>query len=69
MSKVFNVSGADICFDDFVEDVSDQHEWSQICEECRVRYSIPDSMIDENNGSGICGVEGCNNEADHYIDF
>jgi hypothetical protein len=69
MAKVFNVSGADVCFDDFEEDAEDQHEWSQVCESCRIKYNIPASMLDENSGSGICGVQGCLNDSDHYIDF
>lgn len=54
-------------FDDVTKD--EQGRWSQICEGCRVLLAVPDYLVDENSGHGICGVEGCNTEADHYIDF
>ena len=43
--------------------------WSQICENCVTAHDIPRIMLDTDRGYGICGIEGCANEADHYIDF
>lgn len=55
-----------INFDDFTES---EGVWSQICQSCTTRFNIEASVLDENSGHGICGVENCSNEADHYIDF
>lgn len=56
-------------FDDFNKNDDGKSYWSQICDACTVSHSIPENLIDRNSGSGICGVEGCDSEADHYIDF
>jgi hypothetical protein len=56
-----------IKFDDVTTD-ENGHKWSQICEACVERSHVSSKII-SNPGSGICGVEGCNNEADFYIDF
>ena len=56
-----------IAFDDVTMD-EDGHYWSQICKSCAEKHNMPDSLLDE-CGSGICGVQGCENEADYYIDF
>lgn len=60
-----------ITFDDFTDDRDDfrvPKYWSQMCEGCykKYGYKIPNCSGD---GSGICGVEGCENEADYYVDF
>ena len=52
-------------FDDFERG---EGQWSQICESCVQIHGIPKRMLDD-SGSGTCGVEGCWNEAGHYIDF
>lgn len=57
-----------VCFDDFVEDKETGQLWSCICESCAKKYRVPDNLLDE-AGQGICGVQGCWNEADFYIDF
>lgn len=41
--------------------------WTQVCEYHATQF--PTCMIDYNSGHGICGVKGCNKEADHYVDF
>ena len=56
-----------ISFDDVVKD-DDGHLWSQICSECAKKVKPGKHSLDD-VGSGICGVEGCENEADYYIDF
>lgn len=62
-----------IVFDDVCVNVEDGlHDWSGLCEECRTKHELVDTEdcgIDYNCGSGVCGVEGCQNESDHYIDF
>ncbi len=60
----FNYLGVE--FDDVTMD--DGHKWSQICKSCSEKVSVSNKMISD-PGSGICGVEGCGNEADYYIDF
>ena len=47
----------------------DEHgKWSQLCKQCKTNLSIDEKLLDD-NGSGVCGVEGCENEAFYYIDF
>lgn len=57
-----------VCFDDFVMN-EDGSSWAYMCKECAKRYKISESLLDNNCGGGICGVHGCENEADFYIDF
>ena len=52
-------------FDDVVED---EGLWSQICKGCVEELYVSKSLLDD-TGSGICGVKGCSNKADYYIDF
>lgn len=67
MSKVLKYKG--IVFDDYVI-VSESDAWSQICSGCAKKLNIPPIMLDSHLGAEyICGVEGCENEADYYIDF
>jgi len=56
-----------IKFDDYTKNDNNAY-WSQICKSCKEKNNISDSIIDS-SGSGICGVESCNNESDYYIDF
>ena len=55
---------------DLFDDVTygDEGVWSQICSACVEKLGVCDSQLDD-SGSGICGVQGCWNEADYYIDF
>ena len=62
---LYNFNG--VAFDDVTMD-ADRHYWSQICESCVLKYNIAKSLLYE-SGSGICGCQGCENEADYYIDF
>jgi len=58
-----------IIFDDATPKENDDYNaWSQICQGCKDKHNISIDYLD-NNGSGICGVEGCNNESGYYIDF
>lgn len=58
----------DIIFDDWGE-----HEnsiWASVCEKCLQKYK--DKLKKEASESGsysICSIEGCENEADYYVDF
>lgn len=54
-------------FDDITTG-DEYNDWSQICNKCKVKLEIDDSLLDK-NGSGICGVIGCNEESDYYVDF
>lgn len=55
-------------FDDVIDD--EYGVWSQLCKSCFEKYKdkFPTSSIDDVAG-GICGVSGCMNEAEYYIDF
>lgn len=55
-------------FDDIVEE-DEYNAWSQICEECLRKLKIPSENIDKNAGNGICGVKGCDEDSEHYVDF
>jgi hypothetical protein len=56
----------DINFDDHVKEKNNR--WSQICEQCKsLHYRLAPFVSD--GGTGICGIEDCNNESDYYIDF
>jgi hypothetical protein len=53
-------------FDDAERD-ENGNIWSQICSSCAKKYYSQSLNLDE-SGSGICGVQGCENQADYYID-
>lgn len=55
-------------FDDFVTN-EDGSCWAYICKECAEKYGISEKYLDNGCGGGICSVQGCENEADYYIDF
>ncbi|GHU42322.1 hypothetical protein FACS1894111_06070 [Clostridia bacterium] len=63
----------EMVFDDFtknenhIENNVDEY-WTQICKSCTKKHEIEEKLLDE-AGSGICGVEGCENESDYYLDF
>lgn len=59
----------DIIFDDVTDADEGLKLWSQICQSCVDKHNIDSKCLDEGTGHGICGVEGCDNESDHYIDF
>lgn len=58
-------------FDDYCkeEDSSTGIAWSQICKNCVNKHNINDSCLSDIPHESICGVEGCEEEADYYIDF
>jgi len=61
--------GQIVAFDDFTQN-DDCYWWSQMCSTCvdRIGKDALENLLDD-CGSGICGVVGCNNESDYYIDF
>jgi len=69
MYKIYEFKG--IKFDDALEKYDeDTNDWSSICQNCVNKHKNKiDKFILDEGGGGICGVEGCNNEADYYIDF
>jgi len=59
-------------FDDWIEyedKESDTDTWTQVCDACAKCLHLLDSYLEVGAGQGICGVVGCQNEADHYYDF
>ena len=62
-----------VLFDNYVDDHAQDEEfayyWTQICQSCLEKHKIPKSMLDNGVGGCICGVDGCENEADYYVDF
>jgi len=53
-------------FDDFELDI-EHGVWSQVCPEHKEFASKFGQVQDE--GSGMCGVKGCESESSHYVDF
>lgn len=54
---------------EFVDIVCDPSEtWSQICEDC-LTDEVPESKLSVDPTYSKCGVAGCHNDADYYIDF
>lgn len=56
-----------IVFDDYTENTDPDltKYWSQVCKEHIKGLEGESDEI----GYGICGVEGCNNFSEHYVDF
>ena len=71
MKKLIKDKETDAIFDDFVNDerVEETDMWTQVCDKCAKKYHLLDSYLEIGAGEGICGVDGCSNEADHYYDF
>jgi hypothetical protein len=63
MKKMFK----GVMFDDVTKE-DEYNDWSQICQSCVDRHKVDKNCLDD-AGQGICGVEGCENESDYYIDF
>ena len=55
-----------VLFDDIVTD--EYGTWTQICESCAEKYNFY-GRLSNISGDCICGVFGCENEADYYLDF
>lgn len=66
-----NMIIGDVMFDDVVNEVGgDESYWSRICESCvsKLPTSSWEYSLDD-TGQGICGVKGCMNESEYYIDI
>jgi len=65
------VSG--VTFDDFATsgmnptELENHSFWTQVCDYHAKKFGI--HILWPNEGQGICGVSGCENESDHYYDF
>jgi len=69
ISKItHDLSVNNILFDDYTDDYENGCFWTQICAECAIKHKFDSNLLDD-SGSGICGVKGCTNEADHYLDI
>lgn len=67
-----NLEAFTLVFDDYVAD--EYGEWTQICDNhlARIRDNEPDDVnkhVRLQEGMGLCGVKGCIDLADHYVDF
>jgi len=63
-------------FDDWVDNESNAFDifmdsWSQVCDKCAKEHHLLDTYIEIGAAcpGTTCGVEGCQNEAEHYYDF
>ena len=66
-------SGEEIRFDDFHKSTDNSEKpWAAICSGCRAKYvkELEEASVSRCPAcSEICGVEGCNNEVDFYVEF
>ena len=71
MSLIAAINNNTIEFDDYVETTEDgiTTAWASVCVPCITRYEIPEAVLSDCPCSDTCGVKGCSNEADFYIDF
>jgi hypothetical protein len=74
MEKVNAIEFHGIVFDDYVKAYDEEGEYySQICDDCAKKLiatkQINERMLDKYAAGGICCVQGCQHESDHYIDF
>jgi len=53
-------------FDDYVVERETKNIWAPICETCSKEYGASEEIPIRGNA---CGVKGCNNTAEYYIDF
>ena len=58
-------------FDDFVDEVEEYGTYYvHICDACYQKHKTEiGNKIDRGSANGICSVAGCENEAEHYVDF
>ena len=56
-----------LSFNDFTN--GDYGEWTQVCERCVAEHAINESLLDKCPSTPICGMFGCQNESDYYLDF
>ena len=62
------ISFDDFCISSETEKEEGMNVWASVCKDCVSKHVMPNEMLDD-AGYGICGVVGCNNEADYYIGF
>jgi len=64
-----------VVFDDFVSEGIESSTksfpatWSYVCQHCVDVHAFDNSLLSKDCAEGMCGVQGCSNEAVHYIDF
>lgn len=59
-------------FDDWTEGDYGDDDWSQVCQEHSEKWGGTETVsgiLHECPGEPICGVKGCDNIAEYYIDF
>lgn len=64
--------GKQIVFDDFCDETEEyQSFWAEMCPRCHNKYRgiLGNRCSDKGEAQGVCSVEGCENEADYYVDF
>ena len=64
--------GKRIIFDDFCDESEEYGTfWVEMCPHCHNKYKgiLGNRCDDRGSAQGTCSVEGCENEADYYVDF
>lgn len=61
----------EIVFDDFCVEGEYDTVWVEMCPHCHSKYKniLGNRCSDIGEAPGTCSVEGCDNEADYYVDF
>ena len=62
---IIEIEKEDLQFDDIVKD--ENGTYTQVCNDCTNKFEFDNSKLDFNSAIGVCGVEGCENEALHYL--
>ena len=68
--KPITYKHGNLTLDDWEENKDNVHVfycWTQLCSDHAKQITQPNSLDD--CGSGICGVEGCWEESEYYLDF
>lgn len=58
-----------VTFDDYVSGNHGLTDYAPICAACAQLHKLTDDVEESDYDDSICGVEGCNNHAEHSITF
>jgi hypothetical protein len=70
MEALMKMTIEGVVFDDFTVDDGEQiTRWSQVCQDHVNHFQGTNAIASQCAGEPICGVEGCDNIAEYYLDF
>ena len=67
-------NGTRLIFDDFETEESEDGKvfaWAEMCPSCKRKWLgvLGQNRFDDGSAMGTCSVQGCESEADSYVDF